>query len=323
MALGHSQSQAGSVYAQEDEVPAKPTGLSATATHDRVALSWDDPQDGSITGYVILRRNRANTAPGEFTVLVADTDSAATEYTDHGVESEAFYTYRIRAINEHGVSELSLWARADTPAPPVPAAPTGLRAVPSHDRVALSWDDPQDDSITGYVILRRNRANTAPGEFTVLVADTDSAATEYTDHGVESEAFYTYRIRAINEHGVSELSLWARADTPAPPVPAAPTGLRAAPSHDRVALSWDDPQDDNITGYVILRRNRANTAPGEFTVLVADTDSAATEYTDHGVESEAFYTYRIRAINEHGVSELPSGRGRTPRLLRSPLRPRV
>ena len=203
--------------AEPADPPAPPTGLTAAASHDQVVLSWDDPQDDSITGYVILRRNRATTAPGEFTELVSDTGSAATAYTDHGVSAETLYTYRIKAINEHGLSELSRWARADTPAPPVPALPTGLTAAASHDRVVLSWDDPQDDSITGYVILRRNRATTAPGEFTELVSDTGSAATAYTDHSVSAETLYTYRIKAINEHGVSELSRWARADTPAAP----------------------------------------------------------------------------------------------------------
>ena len=164
------------VEAEPADPPAPPTGLTAAASHDQVVLSWDDPQDDSITGYVILRRNRATTAPGEFTELVADTGSAATAYTDDSVAAETLYTYRIRAINEHGVSELSRWARADTPAPPVPAPPTGLTAAASHDQVVLSWDDPQDASITGYVILRRNRATTAPGEFTELVADTGSTA---------------------------------------------------------------------------------------------------------------------------------------------------
>ena len=214
--------------ADSAEPPAPPTGLTAAPSHDQVVLSWDAPQDDSITGYVILRRNRATTDPGEFTELVADTGSAATTYTDDSVAADASYTYRIKAINDHGLSDLSRWVRADTPAPPVPAPPTGLTAAPSHDQVVLSWDAPQDDSITGYVILRRNRATTDPGEFTELVADTGSAATTYTDDSVAADASYTYRIKAINEHGVSELSRWARADTPAPspansPATGAPT----------------------------------------------------------------------------------------------------
>ena len=208
--------------AEPAEPPPAPTGLTAAASHDQVVLSWDDPQDDSIIGYVILRRDRAIHEPGTFVTVAADTGSADTGYTDGTVEPEKEYVYRIRAINGHGVSELSRWVRADTPAPPLPAKPTGLTAAASHNQVVLSWDDPQDDSITGYVILRRNRATTAPGEFTELVADTGSAANTYTDDSVAPETLYTYRIRAINKHGVSERSRWARADTPASPLANSP-----------------------------------------------------------------------------------------------------
>ena len=78
----------------------EPTGLSVTATHDRVVLTWDDPGDGSITGYVTLRRVRVNDTGGEFSELVADMGSAATAYTDDKVAASTTYTYRIKAINE-------------------------------------------------------------------------------------------------------------------------------------------------------------------------------------------------------------------------------
>ena len=91
------------------------------------------------------------------------------------------YTYRIKAINKHGASERSRWVHIDTPAPPVPDKPAGLEATASHGQVVLTWDDPQDDSITGYVILRRVRVNDQGGDFSELVANTGSAATTYTD----------------------------------------------------------------------------------------------------------------------------------------------
>ena len=148
------------------EPPAKPTGLSAAVSHDAVALTWDDPQDDSITGYVILRRDRAIHLVGTFVTIAGDTGSTDTTYTDATVEPEKEYVYRIKAINEHGeVSEESDWVRADTPAVPVPDKPTGLSAAVSHDTVTLTWDDPQDDSITGYVILRRDRAIHLAGTF--------------------------------------------------------------------------------------------------------------------------------------------------------------
>ena len=393
------------VHAQEGSAPDKPTGLNATATHGQVVLTWDDPQDDSITGYVILRRVRVNDQGGDFSVLVANTATAATTYTDNEVAASTTYTYRIKAINEHGTSERSRWSHVDTPAPPVPDHPTGLEATASHGQVTLTWDDPEDDTITGYVILRRIRVNDQGGDFSELVADTGSAATTYTDNTVAASTTYTYRIKAINEHGTSERSRWYHIDTPAAPEPASnnsatgspaitgtvqvgetlrvdtssiadedglenatfsyqwladgtaisgatanaytpveadegkaitvqvnftddasndetltsaptaavaaqpaeppakPADLSATASHDRVVLTWKDPDDDSITGYVILRRHREDDPKGEFRELVGDTESAAATYTDGTVAADTPYTYRIKAINGAGTSE--------------------
>ena len=206
----------------ETTLTSEATGLSATPSHDRVVLTWDDPNDGTITGYVILRRNREIHPVGTFVTIAGDTGSADATYTDATVEPDKQYVYRIKAINEHGkVSEESDWVRADTPAVPVPDKPTGLTVVVSHDTVTLTWDNPQDDSITGYVILRRDREIHLVGTFVTLTGDTGSADTTYTDDTVEPDKQYVYRIKAINEHGeVSEESDWVRGFTPAAPAPA-------------------------------------------------------------------------------------------------------
>ena len=494
------------VQAQEGSAPDQPKGLEATASQGQVVLTWDDPQDGSITGYVILRRVRVNDTGGDFDVLVANTNTAALTYTDDTVAAGLTYTYRIKAINEHGVSERSRWVHIDTPAAPVPDKPTGLEATATHDSVTLTWDDSQDDSITGYVILRRVRVNDTGGDFDELLANTGTAATTYTDDSVSAETRYTYRIKAINQYGTSERSRWYHVDTPAPPEPAAnnpatgslaitgtaqvgetltvdtssiadedglenaafsyqwladgtaisgatanaytpveadegkaitvqvnftddagndetltsaptaavaaapepaannpatgspaitgtaqvretltvdtsgigdeeglenaafsyqwladgtaisgatasaytpveadegkaitvqvnftddagndetltsaptdavaaaqpteppakPMDLSATATHNQVILTWDDPDDDSITGYVILRRVPGVDPEGQFDELVSDTGTAATTYTDDTVSAETRYTYRIKAINEHGVSE--------------------
>ena len=221
MALLFSPAQA-----QEGSAPDKPKGLSATATHDQVVLSWDDPDEDSITGYVILRRVRVNNTGGDFSVLVSDTGTAALTYTDNTVAASLTYTYRIKAINEHGVSERSRWFHVDTPAAPEPEEeqaaeppdkPRGLEATATHDSVTLTWDDPGDDTITGYVILRRIPGVDPQGHFNELVSNTGTDATTYTDDTVSAETRYTYRIKAINEHGVSERSRWSHIDVPAAP----------------------------------------------------------------------------------------------------------
>ena len=103
---------------EPDSAPAKPTGLSATATHDQVVLTWDDPGDDSITGYLILRRLRYDDPKGHFDELVADTGTADATYTDDTVAAGTSYTYRIKAINGAGTGERSRWFHIDTPAAP-------------------------------------------------------------------------------------------------------------------------------------------------------------------------------------------------------------
>ena len=205
------------VAAEPSEPPDKPKGLSATATQGSVTLTWKDPNDDSITGYVILRRVRVNNQGGDFSVLVANTETVATTYTDDTVAASTTYTYRIKAINGAGTSERSRWVHIDTPAPPIPDKPTGLNATATHDSVTLTWNDPQDESITGYVILRRIPGDDPQGHFNELAADTGTAATTYTDDTVAASTSYTYRIKAINQYGTSERSRWVHIDTPAAP----------------------------------------------------------------------------------------------------------
>ena len=83
--------------------------------------------------------------------------------------------------------------------------------------MTLTWDDPNDDAINGYVILRRIPGVDPEGQFSELVSNTGTAALTYTDDTVSAETRYTYRIKAINEHGTSERSRWFHIDTPAAP----------------------------------------------------------------------------------------------------------
>ena len=146
-------------------------------------------------------------APGS-THTLADADEGKTvkvrvSFTDDGGNDETLTSAATDAVV----------------APEPPAKPTGLSATPSHDRVVLTWDDPNDDAITGYVILRRNRETDAQGHFTELAPDTGTAATTYTDDTVAAETPYTYRIKAINEHGTSQRSRWVHVETTAAPTP--------------------------------------------------------------------------------------------------------
>ena len=286
--------------------PDRPQNLTiGSVTHESVSLSWDDPVDDSITGYQILRRVRGD-GP-DFAPIADDTNSAATTYVDTSVVAEERYTYRVKAINPGGLSPQSGYANVDVPAAPVPAQPQGLTTGSvTHESVSLSWDDPVDESITGYQILRRVRGD-GP-DFVVIAENTGSGATTYVDTSVAAEERYTYRVKARNPGGLSPQSGYANVDIPAVPVPAQPQNLLAlalelvktdgSPSELSVELSWDDPGDDSITGYRILRRVRGDGT--DFDVISENTGTAGTSFSDATVEPETAYAYRVQAVNPGG-----------------------
>ena len=88
----------------------------------------------------------------------------------------------------------------------LPPAPLNLTARANDDgSVTVSWDAPDDDSITGYRVLRRQ-----PGEAEFSMAEsevhTDGTETTYTDDHLTLDVLHAYSVRANNAAGSSERS---------------------------------------------------------------------------------------------------------------------
>src|SRR3989442_15455097 len=85
--------------------------------------------------------------------------------------------------------------------------------------------------------------------------------------------------------------------------PLSPAGLTAAASSSsQINLSWTTPSDNGgtpITGYKI---ERSTDSGSTWTVVVANTGSTTTTYSDTGLAHTTTYTYRVSAINSVGTS---------------------
>ena len=202
----------------KDHPPAAPTGLAASQVeHNSLTLSWNDPQDDSITGYRVLRGTDADS----LSTIQADTGSPGTNYTDSTVEPETIYHYAVIALSQDGEGPQSSAMSVTTPAEPQsaeqnnpPATPTGLIAARiGHSVLTLTWDDPQDDTITGYRVLRGTEAD----NLAVINSDTASNATEYEDDTVAPETAYHYAVLARSANGEGAQSDIISATTPAAP----------------------------------------------------------------------------------------------------------
>ena len=389
------------------EPPGIPRNLTGTANADgTVTLRWDAPNDDSVTGYQILRR-RPREGENTLLVLVNDTGSTATEYTDNDVTPDVGHAYRVKAINAVGLGRQSKFVNVTPTQPAGPAQNNPATGTPTISgtaqvgetltadtsgigdddglanvtfsyqwiasdgavdiditsatvssytpvdadegqtiqvQVSFTDDAGNDESLTSAVTAPvPARPNTpATGAPTIggtaqvgetLTADTSGIADadgltnvtysyqwlgDDTDIAGATSSTYTLaetdegktiklRVSFTDDRGNSETGTSAATAVVAvPEPPAKPTGLSAVVvSHDTVTLTWDDPQDDTITGYVILRRDREIHPTGTFVTIAGDTGSADTTYTDDTVEPDKEYVYRIKAINEHGeVSEI-------------------
>ena len=190
------------VTGQSGDPPARPTGLGGTVEHDRVSLTWDDPQDDSITGYRILRGYRVEGEVVEVHVHVDDTGSSQAAYVDTDVQPETNYVYRVRARNTGGLSPVSSDFYADTPAaPPAPTLIGTELSVEGH--VLLLWrQEPADRSVSGYRILRGPDADS----LAVIEEDTGSISTAYADAEPPAGQKLFYAVQSRSPAGISDRS---------------------------------------------------------------------------------------------------------------------
>ncbi len=213
-------------------VPYAPTNLSAAGGNGQVALSWDDPEDDTITGY------KYSTDGGTTFAEIGGSGATTTTYTVTGLTNGVTHTLALRAVNDLGNG-----APSTVSALMVPVAPAKLSAAPGDGQVALSWADPGNATITKYQYSTAGGAN-----FSDFDGGSNSATTAYTVTGLTNYQEYSFQIRAVNASGEGPASNSASA-TPRAPKPAKPTGLGAVASDTRVTLSWDNPGNSTITGY--------------------------------------------------------------------------
>ena len=187
----------------------------ATEGVETLDVSWAAPSnDGgsAITGYKVQWKESADSwdTPED----VSEETTTGTTHTIEGLIGGVEYAVRVIAVNEAGDGPPSdegtgtpMEAAPEeqeenqVPVDPPPAPQNLTAAVNEDGSITLSWDSPDDDSITGYQILRRRPSE---GEDTLLVyvEDTGSTAATYTDNGVMSGIKHIYRVKAINEAGV-------------------------------------------------------------------------------------------------------------------------
>ena len=325
-------------------VPGDPSDLTAWEEGStRIVLNWKAPATtgGEITGYKI-EYSDTSTFTDPVAVLVANTMSAVTTYTDNGsvAELKAGDTryYRVLSINSAGTSatpsnQASAISGAEALQPP-----TSLRAqntgLPGQKNITLSWAAPSSGALrTGYMVERSEDGRTGWEEITD--SNTRPASPDTTDSDMDESlklsTRYYYRVSTVDGDRRSRPSNVANATTGGPDQPGAPTLVQEGVDEQgpsRIDLTWTfgaatATGGGDITGYKIeysdsSETTAADVAANSWRVLVANLNKTEDEddtadgtqitYTDGSVANLDVGDrrwYRVLAINSAGAG-MPS-----------------
>ncbi len=287
------RAQAGTAYGEATAVTvtteaATPTNLRATVASGDVVLTWDAPA-ASVTGYQILRRVVRSGYSREFRVI-ATTGRAATTYEDESVGFGWRYTYRVKAMYGEVLSQGSRLARAYVPEPP--AAPEGLAAREGDGTVVLTWDDPRDDTLTGYQVRYEESGTRLPTWSGDHDIESDAATTTHEVGGLTNGNEYTFEVRPRNAAGYYGSS---RVTATPRPAPAAPDSLAAMAGDGTVVLTWADPEDASITGYQVRYGQSRTALPAWSGDHDVESNASTTRHTVRAVAKGVEYRFEVRA----------------------------
>ncbi|OJW22507.1 MAG: hypothetical protein BGO49_00540, partial [Planctomycetales bacterium 71-10] len=259
-------------------VPAAPLELAAVAVSGvQVDLAWRNDSD-DVQGYRIER----STDGVSFTAVNTTT---STSFSVTGLSPTTAYWFRVKAYNAAGDSAPSAVAASTTTAL-LPAAPTGLTAVPlSNSEVRLDWTDNSDNETRFDVERSLDGVN-----FTAYASPYANQTT--AAYGPIASGTY-FRIRAYNAQGTSAFTPAVQV---AIPTYNYPTNLKAvASSPTQVLLTWSD-NLPNETSYKIER----STDGVNFTQIANQPTYMGLYYTDYQAVAGTGYTYRVRAVTPSG-----------------------
>ena len=185
------------------------------------------------------------------------------QYLDKKLQSDKRYFYRVSAVNARGTGLPTAPESAKTHDPGEPTPPGGLVAqADGTNAIKLCWYESNVvDPLIGEAILDEGLPVLGyqisyvgdDGNEVILVQDTESQDTIYTNMGLAPETTRTYRVRSQTLGGVGTAYTQATAMTEAgPPSTAltAPTMVEAMGGAGTVTVTWEDGQ--NAVGHLVL-----------------------------------------------------------------------
>ena len=275
------------------------------AGDEEVVLDWAKNAGDGTTATSWQYQYKTTGGYGAWTTVPGARD-AARAYTVTGLKNGTAHTFRMRAVNAAGPGPASAEGSA-TPKIQLPDKPTGLSAAIGDEKIALSWDDPQNSRITGWRYSKDN------GTTWTDVPNSGASTTTYTVTGLDNDTAYTFRVRAVTQSGETQPGETQPGEGPSSdPVTATPKAVPNPPANPAAApggsgeivLTWD--ADSTATGW----QYRYKTSGGyggwvDIPCVSPCNPGTLNTYTVTGLRNNIQYTFQVRSRNDIGWG-LPS-----------------
>ena len=246
-----------------------------SATSGKPVLTWN-----AVYGATSYRIYRSTSKGSGYSLLGTTT---ATSYTNTGAKAGTTYYYRVKAVNDAGLSPysnvVSGKVKSVTPKPAAPVVKIGHSATSG--KPMLTWN-----AVSGATSYKVYRATSQKGTYSLLGTVT---TTSYTNTGAKAGTTYWYKVKAVNSAGESAYSNTVSGKTT---VTTLTMGHSA--SSGKPQLTWKA-----VSGAASYRVYRATAKNGAYSVI--NTTKALT-YTNVGAALGTTYYYKVEALNAAGKS---------------------
>ena len=232
-------------------VPSGIDNLRASSRDGGVHLTWDDPDDSTITKlqyrYLALGSTDFSTWLTYTDIpLSADGEDNHESYTVTGLTNGTTYAFDVRAVNDDGNSTGNSQTYGQPLAPPDELE--GFKVTPGDEELTLSWDNPLNSSITKIEYRSSPVISGTDFDYTAIPNSAAGSAnhTSYTITGLTADTVYGFDVRAVNPTGTSSETDFVSAAPYSDEVPddggfdgAFPTGL-SGPAYNSVTETVTD-----------------------------------------------------------------------------------
>ena len=283
-------------------VPAAPANFAAGAGDTEIHLSWDNPNDASITHYQYRYRVTTSSTWVRNWTNIPGSDAGTTSYTITRLSNGTGYIAEVRAVNSVDNGPESTGTATPRVVPTAPGAPRNLRVAESDQALTLTWNPPSSSGnaqITSYTVQYKLETAT---DWDTADRGSDPAALTQQISGLNNGDEYDVRVAAVNSVGTGP---WA-AGTGTPNSfyrpPDQPRDIAVAAGDSSITVTWNTPADNGngrINGYLVEYRKEGETAWTEVTGRPASSTSRRQLIT--GLENFATYDVRVSAKNQYGT----------------------